>query len=372
MSASGHSQAHAALPHNHRFSDQSEGQMDVTPANVGQVLAGGGRPLDQSLQRDMEQRFGHDFSRVQVHTDAAAEQSARDLNAHAYTAGHNIVFGAGQYMPSMDAGRRLLAHELTHVVQQSNASPFAQHRLDSGVEHGRELAARNAESPTIGNLQISRLNAADTSSGLVQRSVVREHVSCQQNGLTNPNLTGDEVVAALEAADAEAIRLALRAELLLEAHLLFARAGEPVDPDFDVILQEELGLTLTNRAHFSLVEQQRDRFRRVRETLESGYLRYICRGGTVSLVGCATGTCGADFAFSCPGNRLVVLCQAFWDDPTEQAGTILHEPFHIWFHMARHAPNALRRADATCFEAFARRLAGEDVAHISCAGHTAG
>jgi hypothetical protein len=67
----------------------------------------------------MEQRFGHDFSGVRVHSGATAEQSARDVNARAYTVGHNIVFGAGQFAPITHEGRRLIAHELAHVVQQS-------------------------------------------------------------------------------------------------------------------------------------------------------------------------------------------------------------------------------------------------------------
>ena len=69
----------------------------------------------------MGQRFGHDFSRVRVHSGGAAEQSARDVNANAYTVGHNIVFGAGRFAPGTHEGRRLIAHELTHVVQQSGA-----------------------------------------------------------------------------------------------------------------------------------------------------------------------------------------------------------------------------------------------------------
>jgi hypothetical protein len=69
----------------------------------------------------MEQRFGRDFSRVRVHTGTTAEQSAHDVMAHAYTLGHDIVFGAGRFAPGTSAGRRLLAHELTHVVQQTSA-----------------------------------------------------------------------------------------------------------------------------------------------------------------------------------------------------------------------------------------------------------
>jgi hypothetical protein len=69
----------------------------------------------------MEQRFGHDFSRVRVHSGPYAEQSAKDVNAHAYTVGHSIAFDVGRFAPETREGRRLLAHELTHVVQQSGA-----------------------------------------------------------------------------------------------------------------------------------------------------------------------------------------------------------------------------------------------------------
>lgn len=66
----------------------------------------------------MEGRFDNDFSRVKVHLGAAAEQSAQEMNAHAYTVGHNMVFDAGRFAPGTQEGRRLIAHELTHVVQQ--------------------------------------------------------------------------------------------------------------------------------------------------------------------------------------------------------------------------------------------------------------
>lgn len=92
--------------------------MDAVPASVDQALASPGRPLESALRQDIEQRFGHDFSRVRVHTGEAAEQSARELNASAYTAGHNIVFGAGRFAPGTHQWRRLIAHELTHVLQQ--------------------------------------------------------------------------------------------------------------------------------------------------------------------------------------------------------------------------------------------------------------
>jgi hypothetical protein len=71
----------------------------------------------------METRFAHDFSRVRVHTDAAAASSAQQIRALAYTAGHNVVFGTGQYSPHTNKGKALLAHELAHVVQQTSHGP---------------------------------------------------------------------------------------------------------------------------------------------------------------------------------------------------------------------------------------------------------
>jgi uncharacterized protein DUF4157 len=96
-------------------------QAGKVPVNVERVLASVGQPLNPALQTDMEWRFGRDFSRVRVHTDPAAEQSARAVNANAYTMGHDIVFGAGRFSPETHEGRRLIAHELVHIVQQSSS-----------------------------------------------------------------------------------------------------------------------------------------------------------------------------------------------------------------------------------------------------------
>lgn len=110
-----------APPRIQRFSGQLSGQMDTVPASVDRVLASPGRPLEPALRKDMEHRFGHDFSRVRVHTGGSAEKSARDVNANAYTVGQNIIFGVGRFAPGTHDGRRLIAHELTHVAQQSGS-----------------------------------------------------------------------------------------------------------------------------------------------------------------------------------------------------------------------------------------------------------
>jgi hypothetical protein len=82
------------------------------------VGSGGGAPLDTETRADMETRFGQDFGDVRVHTDGAAHESAKSVSAQAYTVGSNIVFQRDKYDPSSEGGKHMLAHELTHVVQQ--------------------------------------------------------------------------------------------------------------------------------------------------------------------------------------------------------------------------------------------------------------
>ncbi len=104
-----------------RFAGQPVGEMNQAPASVSEVLATPGRPLEPALRQDMEQRFGRDFSGVRVHLDSRAAQSAREVGALAYTVGRNVVFAQGQFAPRSAQGRRLLAHELVHTVQQGGA-----------------------------------------------------------------------------------------------------------------------------------------------------------------------------------------------------------------------------------------------------------
>lgn len=96
---------------------------DDVQGSVARGTGGGGQPLDAETRGFMEPRFGRDFSGVRVHTGSAAAQSARELDAVAYTVGSDIVFGEGRYAPGTDAGRRLIAHELTHTVQQGTDPP---------------------------------------------------------------------------------------------------------------------------------------------------------------------------------------------------------------------------------------------------------
>lgn len=104
----------------HHISGQPVGQAEAVSVSIDRALSSPSIPLNSVLRQNMERRFGHDFSKVRVHIGATAEQSARDVNAHAFTMGHDIVFGANKFAPGTQEGRRLFAHELTHVVQQAS------------------------------------------------------------------------------------------------------------------------------------------------------------------------------------------------------------------------------------------------------------
>jgi hypothetical protein len=99
----------------------SETAGSEAPAILNDVLRSPGQALDPATRAYMEPRFGRDFSRVRIHTDRRAQESAREINAMAYTAGQEVVFAAGQYRPSTGEGRKLLAHELSHTLQQPSS-----------------------------------------------------------------------------------------------------------------------------------------------------------------------------------------------------------------------------------------------------------
>jgi hypothetical protein len=110
----------------------SSGEDEERSPVLDVVGRGGGHPLEPELRSDMEQRLGHDFGDVRVHSDGPAGQSAQSVGAHAYTVGSEVVFQPSSWAPGTPDGRRMLAHELTHVVQQ-RSGPVDGTPTDGGV-----------------------------------------------------------------------------------------------------------------------------------------------------------------------------------------------------------------------------------------------
>jgi outer membrane protein OmpA-like peptidoglycan-associated protein len=156
---------------------KKESGNSTTPAydTVNQALRSPGQPLDTSTRNFMESRFRYDFSQVKIHTNSIAAESARKVNAHAYTVGNSVVFARGQYTPDTTAGRKLLAHELTHTIQQAPAGRSAlQSKLNIGAintpeeteaEHVAEQVANGAVNPVtqISAVPVLRRQPADSS-----------------------------------------------------------------------------------------------------------------------------------------------------------------------------------------------------------------
>jgi len=142
---------------------QTKAAPGARPAVAPDVAAGiralrvQGAPLDAPLRSFMESRFNHDFGRVRVHTGSTATAVAQRINARAFTVGRDIVFGGGQFSAGSDSGRRLIAHELTHVVQQGHAPQLTPDQSDGlasssaghAVSHSQLVASTDPDSRVI-------------------------------------------------------------------------------------------------------------------------------------------------------------------------------------------------------------------------------
>jgi hypothetical protein len=135
-------------------SDASAPGQTEAPPSVHQALQSPGQPLDSATRAFMEPRFGQDFSHVRVHTDQQAAASANAVDAQAYTVGPHVVFGAGTYDTKTDNGRKLLAHELSHTIQQAHgsvpASPLEVGRRDDPAEAEADSVATHVSSGATG------------------------------------------------------------------------------------------------------------------------------------------------------------------------------------------------------------------------------
>lgn len=118
------------------------------PPSIKIVINSAGQPIDPVTRTFFEPRFGVDLTHVRIHTDMIAGQSARSINARAYTLGSNIVFGSGEYSPNSEGGRHLLAHELAHVAQQGKGTSTAKVQRQSNPGSGSTTAPASA--PTFG------------------------------------------------------------------------------------------------------------------------------------------------------------------------------------------------------------------------------
>jgi hypothetical protein len=276
----------------------------------------GGHLLSTTTRNYMEPRFGVDFGNVRLHTDEQAQQTASKIQASAFTYRNHIWLGNG----ANEHDKSLMAHELTHIVQQ-----------------GPELTGFRFGVPTL------------------QRRVDDAHVSCRTTGLHGgvPGgiISGPDAIATIRTAEERAIEMAVRVEnLLFLQRLTFGTGAYTAVPNFDAALMNRFGLSLANPGDHRWIEILEREFATVVNFLESGYIRYTCRGAD----------CSADedaYIFT-PGRR-IYFCNLFWNEPSLnlRGSTLLHEAIHLWWDQIEDRGH-LPIHNAHCFEQFALDLAG--------------
>jgi hypothetical protein len=204
-----------------RSGEAGGGGADVS-AVVGSGLSGGGQPLDAQTRAFMEPRFGHDFSGVRIHTDTAASQSAEAVAARAYTVGGDIAFRSGEYSPGGSGGRHLLAHELTHVVQQGAAGVLGAQRSPMMGSSSGAVVQRDPATPAPAAPTTTPAPASETS---------EKSAAAPANAKTPvPTASVNEMVQAIIVQYQGIFEKQMEAVKQLEAD--FAKADDPSTTDF--------------------------------------------------------------------------------------------------------------------------------------------
>lgn len=305
---------------------RSAGGMAVAAATRSSidVARGGGTGLPTPVRKFFEPRFAADLSAVRVHADGQAARLAASVNARAFTVGQDVFFGAGEFRPGTASGDRLLAHELTHTLQQSAV------RIVWRLVRGDRVSCRNA---APGSPILNRIGTNDP---------VGELQTADQRAIGILDTAIDELTRG-------------RREILGGALPAWPTIGDVTMQ----ALRDRLGLDPSDgrvwtgtgaRTVLTVIR----RLQGARRHLAEGWLRYQCLGSTTasSHPGCTGPDCSpGDWASTCSPSNLVVLCAPFWRPATrdERALTLVHEALHIFFGEIGDV-GVSRFATAGCYE----------------------
>lgn len=299
-------------------------------ATAASAVESGGRALSAEDRSYFEPRFGRDFSDVRVHTHGSAERAAGDINARAYTLGSNIAFAPGQYSPNSESGRRLMAHELAHVVQQKGSG-----------------------SPTVRRAVSSRSKCAANKHGAPAKP------------LDEIKKINDKGWALSQLADLTLALVTLDKDVFKSEQKFFKeRFGEP----------PKSGKKFKNRwtgkkfkskddAFFSEIDSASKQFSKVTKALSKSIV-YTCAGDkSIKLPGCKKKKCGTGtVAFVCPGFsfRRMVVCPNFWNQGTDQlGGALIHETVHARLNRPGHPQDVEKRhRNPECYTSFVADMNG--------------
>lgn len=279
----------------------------VLPPSVEDVVSGGGAPLDASTRQTMEARFGHDFTRVRVHADSRAARSARDVGARAYTVGHHVVFGGGEHRPETHDGRQLLAHELTHVAQQSegDVAPSSEAHLEREADAAAAAVTRNEDVRVSGRAD-DRVYAQ------------RGHTAAVPPQPTTPTPRQQGVI------DAARRAAAIRCQIAMFRTGGIVPAGPAGHIDSAVESRQA-----ARRLAQVMFQWDDPNMEQVSEVISS-MVNYLTSGVAVMVAGRNDPECGTRAAYVRGLRPPIVLCPAFFSEtPEQQIRTMVHEAAHL-------------------------------------------
>lgn len=281
-------------------------------ASVETTIAAAGQPLTGVTREAMEQHFGHDFSGVRVHADGAAAGSADAVDAHAYTVGSHIVFGAGQYAPQTLRGQGLLAHELAHVVQQQGALGAAGESLPLEREADQAaLRVLNGQSAAVAGRGATGVMRQPKGSGA---SAAPKPVPPRV-----PTATEQKVIEAARGAAAVRTQLAY-----------FGTAGiGPGTPDNRQDIADYERRQRARQLATRMFDWDPPNMEQVGEIVNK-MINHVAPGTDYRVAGAGDPECGTRSGYVV-GHRLpIVLCPGFFrESPEQRVRTLIHEAAHV-------------------------------------------
>jgi hypothetical protein len=280
----------------------------AVPSSVHETISSPGRPLDADTRGSLEPRFHHDFSRVRVHTDVSAGESAQEVGAAAYTVGHNVVFAPGNFAPTSEEGRTLLAHELAHVVQQESGDPGRLVSAPEWAEREADSAAAQVQSGAAHTLSLGR-------TGL--------NLSLQPTGGGTQPKVDPVIEAARSAAFVRVLMARDRVGGLGPGAPNDPQTGTPM-PDINAYENQQKA-----RRYASLFfEWPNPNMDQVHDILGS-MMTALSPGMPVTRAAATDPNCGTRAGYVTDHKPPIVLCPAFFTStPEEQIRTMVHESAH--------------------------------------------
>ncbi|HJV48381.1 MAG TPA: DUF4157 domain-containing protein [Geothrix sp.] len=290
---------------------------DGVPPLVHDVLRTPGQSLPRDTRAFMEPRFGQDFSRVRVHADARAAESARAVEAQAYTVGSHVVFGTGAFRPESAAGQHLLAHELAHVAQQGAVEPSGSLRIGAAGDAQERDADAQADR-ALGSGAAAHLGP--TRGPLLQRKAATPGAPETNFDDCNPTLQAD-----LKAKHPTALANVDRAIRSLTP------TWANMDPTDKGAFRQFFDPANSGDIDDGFVRDVRGNFQRIRGEMAS--LRFDCNQDSGTLCGDGHKWCtGGRLMWTCFGNLHVCPAYATETDEAFKTETMIHESTHNALH----------------------------------------